>query len=362
MQYVVEQMAVEVTKRKHIVEVLTLAPIFNSLPNVEEKDGYSIRRFTGLIPSNSYYVPTFSFFKALIKLEADVVHVHVVHSLVPLAVYVAKKFKPRWKLVVLTPHFHDVGFSWHSNFAWVFYRPVLKKIVTAADVVHSISDHESRLLKQKLNLTSILIPHAASTDTLNHTWSPPEVFTVIYPGQLLKYKRVDLIVKAVSLMEKTKSAKLLLVGSGKEKKNLQKLAQRLDVNVEFIKPLSREKYLLRVAQSSVMCYLSESEAFCITALEAIAMGVPLVVAKPWGSFFEGYSNVKVVSINPTPKEVCEALLSFDHTSVSAPDKVPTWSNVALTLETLYLNNLNRATVQPPAIKTSQLNPELTGQN
>ena len=360
-----EQMAVEVTKRKHAVEVLTLAPLFNSLPNVEEKDGYSIRRFTGLIPSNSYYVPTFSFFKALIKLVADVVHVHVVHSLVPLAVYVAKKFKPRWKLVVLTPHFHDVGFSWHSNFAWVFYRPVLKKIVTAADVVHSISDHESRLLKQKLNLTSILIPHAASTDTLNHTWSPPKVFTVIYPGQLLKYKRVDLIVKAVSLMGKTKPARLLLVGSGEEKKKLQKLAQRLDVNVEFIKPLSREKYLLQVAQSSVMCYLSESEAFCITALEAIAMGVPLVVAKPWGSFFERYSNVKVVPSNPSPYEVCEALLSFGHTSISSPDKVPTWSNVALTLETLYLDNLNNratATKLPATEVVSQLNPELIVQN
>ncbi|MCW3982392.1 MAG: glycosyltransferase family 4 protein [Candidatus Bathyarchaeota archaeon] len=339
-QYVVEQVAVEFAKRNHSVEVLTLAPLLNSLPSVEKRDGYLIRRFTGLNPANSYYVPTFSFFKALVKLEADVVHVHVVHSLVPLTVFLAKKLKPKWKLVVLTPHFHDVGFSWHSNLAWLFYRPLLKKIVAVADVVHSISDHERSMLKQRLDLNGVLIPHAASDDTFAFSWQPPKVLTVIYPGQLLQYKRVDIVIKAVSLIAKTKQVKLQIVGSGKEKKKLQKLAQTLNVDVDFVKPLNRKKYLTHVATSSVMCYLSESEAFCITALEAVAMGVPLVVAKPWGNFFQRYPNVKVVSAKPTPHEVCDAILSLNSALPRVPQKVSTWSEVALTLEELYTQNLH----------------------
>ena len=334
----VEQMAVEMAKRGHNVEVLTLAPLFNSLPRVEKLDGYILRRFPGLSPSKSYYVPTLSFIKALVKLQADIVHVHVVHSLVPFATYLAKKCKPQWKRLVLTPHLHDRGFSWHTNIIWFFYRPILKKVIKAADVIHSISPHEARLLKEKFNVNPVIIPHGISEDVLSYKWKPPSKFTVIYSGQLIKYKRVCLLIKAMSLLNKIDAeARLLVIGNGPEKAKLVEMARQLKVNSVFISPLCRKDYLKRLAESSVLCYLSESEAFGITVLEAIAIGLPVIVVEPWGNFFKQYSRAVVLSSHPSPEQVANALLSLKNKTFSTRDNIPTWNEVADKLVKLYQN-------------------------
>jgi glycosyltransferase involved in cell wall biosynthesis len=336
-QYVVEQMAAEIAKRNHEGEVFTLKPFFAPFPHTEKVNGYTVRRFFGISPSNAYFIPLLSFINALVKIQADVLHVHVVHSLVPFAVFLAKKFHPHWKIVVLTPHFHDVGFSWHTNLAWTLYRPFLKKIIRPVDIIHSISPKERKLLKERLGVDSVLIPHGVSADTLNYKWSPSGVFTVIYSGQLMEYKRVGLLVEARSIINKTKpNAQLLVIGNGPQKIKLKMQAKKLGANVHFISPLSRKNYLAQIAASSVMCYLSESEAFCITALEAIAIGTPVVLVQPWGSFFKKYSRVIVLSANPTPQEVSNALSSLIRKDFPTQDKVPAWSDVVVSLEQLYI--------------------------
>ena len=335
----VEQVAVEIAK-KHDVEVYTLVPLHSSLPRTEKMDGYVVKRFLGLSPSNSYFVPTLSFLRALIKLRADVVHVHVVASGVPLAVWVAKKFNPQWKLLVLTPHFHNVGFSGHANFAWIFYRPILKKIIRAFDIIHSISPNEAQLLNEKLGVHPVVIPHAISQDVLRHEWRAPKKFTVVYSGVFREYKGVDLLIRAMSLVnKKNPEARLLMIGSGYRKAKLVKMAKQLNVNATFLSPMKRNDYLKTLAESSVMCYLSESEAFCMTVLEAIAIGLPVVAVEPWGSFFKKYSRTIILPSNPTPDEVCEALTSFDGKVFPTKEAVPTWSNIAEIYEKMYLQNL-----------------------
>lgn len=337
--YVIEQVAVEISK-KHDVEVFTLVPLFSSLPKTEKSDHYVIKRFLGLSPSNSYYLPTFSFIRALIKLKADVVHVHVTHSGVPLAVWVAKKFNPQWRLLVLTPHFHNEGFSQHSNFAWIFYRPILKKIIRSFDIIHSISPNEAELLNEKFGVNPILIPHGISQDVLNHQWRLPKKFTVVYSGTLRKYKGVDILIKAMTLINKRNSeARLLIIGSGEDKARLVKMAKQLNTNVTFVSPMKRNDYLKTLAECSAMCYLSESEAFCVTVLEAIAIGLPVVAVEPWGSFFKKYSRTIILPSNPTPEQVCAALTSFDVKAFPAKDAVPTWRNIAEMYEKMYSQNL-----------------------
>lgn len=335
----VEQVAFEMSK-KHDVEVYTLVPLHSSLPKTEKTDGYVLKRFLGLSPSNSYNVPTFSLIRALIKLKADVVHVHVVHSLVPLTVWIVKKFDPHWRLLVLTPHFHDVGFSKHSNFAWMFYRPILKKFIHGYDLIHSISPNEAKLLNERFGVKPFLIPHGVSQDVLSHDWSPPRKFTVVYSGLFRGFKRVDLLIEAMSLVnKKNPEAHLLIIGSGKRKAILVKKAKELNVNVTFLAPMQRNDYLKTLSKCSVMCYLSESEAFCITVLEAIAIGLPVVAVKPWGSFFKKYSRTIILPSNPTPEEVYEALTSFDGKAFPIKEAVPTWGKIAEMYEKMYSQNL-----------------------
>jgi glycosyltransferase involved in cell wall biosynthesis len=342
--YVIEQVAVEISK-KHDVEVYTLAPFCNALPKTENSDRYTIKRFLGLSPSNSYFVPTFSFLRALIKLKADVVHVHVVASGVPFAAWLAKKFNPQWKLLVLTPHFHNEGFSGHANFAWIFYRPILKKIIGAFDIIHSISPNEAKLLNQKLGVHPVVIPHAISQDVLKHEWRSPEKFTIVYSGVFREYKGVDLLIKAMSLVNKKKpDAQLLMIGSGYRKAKLVEMAKELGANVTFLPPMKRNDYLNKLANCSVMCYLSESEAFCITVLEAIAIGLPVVAVEPWGSFFKKYSRAIILPSNPTPKQVCDALLSFVGKTFATKEVVPSWSDIAERYEKMYLRKIMKKNI------------------
>jgi 1,2-diacylglycerol 3-alpha-glucosyltransferase len=337
-EYVVEHMAREMAKRGHKVEVLTLAPLFNSLPRIEYLDGYVVKRFPGLNPSDAYHAPTLKFIRALKELDSDVIHVHAVHSLVPFAAYIAKMFRPRWGRFIITPHFHDKGFSWHTNISWVFYRLFLKRILKIADVIHSISPYEAMLLKARFNVKSVIIPHGVSEDVLSYKWNPPERFTIVYSGRLVKYKRVDLLIKAVSLLnKKCLRACLLIVGDGPEKAKLMKISRQLKVNSIFLPPLPRRDYLKCLAGSSVLCYLSESEAFSVTTLEAIAIGLPVIIVEPWGNFFKQYSKVMVLPSNVSPEQVANALLSLKNKTlpISIKDYVPTWSEVADNLMTIY---------------------------
>jgi len=344
-QQVVEYMAKEMTRRGHDVEVYTLVPPFSSLPRVEKLDGYVLRRFLGLSPSNAYYMPTPGFYDGLVKLQADVVHVHVVHSLVPLVAAMARKCNPQWRSLILTPHIHDKGFNWHTDIAWIFYRPILRRILRSFDLIHSISPHEASLLRRRFGVNPIIIPHGVSKDIQRYQWKSPEDFTVIYSGQLMSYKRVSLLVEAMSLLyEVVQDAKLVIIGKGPEKDKLMNLAGKLNVNVKFLDPLPRKEYLKRLANSSALCYLSESEAFCLTVLEALAVGLPVVAVEPWGENFKHYSRATVLPPSPTPEEVCKALVFVKNRTFPRRDggDVPTWSNVSEMLEKLYFTGLAHA--------------------
>ncbi len=111
--------------------------------------------------------------------------------------------------------------------------------------------------------------------------------------------------------KKNPSSTLLIIGGGRRKEILVKKAKELNVNVTFLAPMQRNDYLKTLSKCSVMCYLSESEAFCITVLEAIAIGLPVVAVEPWGSFFKKFSRAIILPSNPTPEQICDALMSFD---------------------------------------------------
>ena len=157
---------------------------------------------------------------------------------------------------------------------------------------------------------------------------------------LRKYKGVDLLIKTMSIInKKDPEAHLLIIGNGEYKASLIKLAKKLNVNVTFLPPMRRNDYLKTLAECSVMGYLSESEAFCITVLEAIAIGLPVVAVEPWGSFFKKYSKTIILPSNPTLEEVREALTSFEGKTFPTKEAVPTWDGIAEMYEKMYSQNL-----------------------
>src|SRR5207253_7194537 len=65
------------------------------------------------------------------------------------------------------------------------------------------------------------------------------------------------------------------------------LGRSLSVEVEQLGYLPRQDYLARLAGSTVLANVSLYEAYSLVTAEALAMGVPVVVSKPWGYGFTG---------------------------------------------------------------------------
>lgn len=101
-------------------------------------------------------------------------------------------------------------------------------------------------------------------------------------SRLVTYKKVDDLIRAVAILEKSfPGISLVVVGQGPERERLEQLTLdlKLDDNVTFLGHVPSHKAVLEtVSSASVYCHPSIVEGFGIAVIEAAALGVPLVVA------------------------------------------------------------------------------------
>ncbi|MDE1870517.1 MAG: glycosyltransferase, partial [Candidatus Micrarchaeota archaeon] len=96
-------------------------------------------------------------------------------------------------------------------------------------------------------------------------------------GRLIPEKRVDLAIRAVS---KTKAG-LTIIGSGPEKQRLIALAKELGASsrIKFVEAVKEEQLLKELRNSLALLMFSEREGMSIITIEALALGVPVLVTK-----------------------------------------------------------------------------------
>lgn len=102
---------------------------------------------------------------------------------------------------------------------------------------------------------------------------------------LTKNKNVNLLIKAFSLVLKDfPDSVLYIVGDGPEKNNLIDLSKKLklDKNIVFLGLLSRSDVLHTMNKVHTLIISSEFETFGVVAIEALALGKPVVSTKCGG--------------------------------------------------------------------------------
>ncbi len=94
----------------------------------------------------------------------------------------------------------------------------------------------------------------------------------VFLGQLVPYKKADLAIRACAQLGR----RLVVIGDGDERKNLEKLARELNAQVEFAGriPTSRDKWEI-LSRSRGLLFPGE-EDFGIVPLEALACGCPVI--------------------------------------------------------------------------------------
>lgn len=108
----------------------------------------------------------------------------------------------------------------------------------------------------------------------------PNNFIILYTGRLDKEKNIDVVLKACAILSKKISFHLVITGTGKEENKLKKLAKELgiDSKVTFTGKINDAEFpdIYKVADVFVNACLVELQ--CISGLEALAAGLPLVLA------------------------------------------------------------------------------------
>lgn len=135
---------------------------------------------------------------------------------------------------------------------------------------------------------------------------------VIFVGSLVPVKGVRYLIEAMAIVRQANPAtRLLIVGDGVEKHNLETLAYRLNLerNVTFCGRLDNEEVPKYLAASDVFVLPSLSEGFPVSIAEAMAAGLPVVTTRVRGLSELVGDGKNGFLVNPeNPAQLAEKLL------------------------------------------------------
>lgn len=160
---------------------------------------------------------------------------------------------------------------------------LMKKMYRKADVIVSVS-HFIKNDFQKIHGSSqrhvviyngVDIQKIRESSRQNINLELPSKF-LIYLAQLRPEKNHCRLLLNIASVLKEYNIKLLLVGEGKERQNIEKVIQseNLENNVLLIGNLENPFTLLKSAYASIIA--SETESFSLAAVESLSLGVPII--------------------------------------------------------------------------------------
>jgi glycosyltransferase involved in cell wall biosynthesis len=118
---------------------------------------------------------------------------------------------------------------------------------------------------------------ASIEEPVNHPWFAPEEPPVILGvGRLVSQKDFFTLIKAFALLRQQHSARLMILGEGEDRVQLESLVHELGLDDEIALPGFTENPYAYMAHSSVFALSSVFEGFGNVVAEALAAGTPVV--------------------------------------------------------------------------------------
>lgn len=141
-------------------------------------------------------------------------------------------------------------------------------------------------------------------------------------NRLVEMKRTDLVIRAMDIVRVSHpQAKLIIVGTGRDRPRLQKLRDQLhlgshvqfaDENVWFFAKSSKDQKVRFMQQAWALIFPSVKEGWGMTVTECAACGTPAIVSDVSGlrdSVIHGRTGI-VLSANPPPQEIAGAIVTL----------------------------------------------------
>lgn len=189
--------------------------------------------------------------------------------------------------VVNTEHQSHDSFSPLQNAVNAPTLPLADRVVANSERTRDSFSWYERLLLDDDRVTVIYngIDVERIEDTLRsrptRTVADDDPVRIVSVGRMVPVKNYRTLVEAFAkALDREPALELVLVGDGPERAALEDLAARLDVDdsVEFTGLVSRTEVYRQLAASDLFAICSHSEGFCVAAVEAMAVGLPVVVS------------------------------------------------------------------------------------
>ena len=172
------------------------------------------------------------------------------------------------------------------------FEPVVRYSINQSDGVTSVSESlkQDTFTHIKVNRDIKVIPNFIdftrfSKQDRGHfkkAIAPNGEKLIVHTSNFRKVKRIDDAVKVFAEIVKLMPAKLLLIGDGPERVNIEKLCRELNLcnNITFLGKQNQVEEILSVCDLFLMP--SETESFGLAALEAMACELPVISSNAGG--------------------------------------------------------------------------------
>lgn len=303
----------------HDVVVAAAAGGFKA-PFPAEFDGFPVRLFPAhrVVPKSGFAgitSPSMLLWLVRAVRSADVVHVHLARDLVTLPAAAITLLTGKY-LVVQT---HGMIDRTDKKLAAPLDRFLTRPILRRARKVLFLTERERQDLRsvagEALELVhlpnGVHLPDAMAVERVRGSQADPEV---LYLARLHPRKRPLLFVQAATtLTSKYPNARFALVGPDEGEGNAVESAIQGGIDsrrITWTGSTAPEKTIQRMKQSSIYVLPSVDEPFPMSVLEAMSLGIPVVVTSSCGLAAAIAANEAGIVCGDNPYDISHAIASL----------------------------------------------------
>jgi glycosyltransferase involved in cell wall biosynthesis len=213
-----------------------------------------------------------------------VVHIH--GAFIPVFYVVSRFLDDHTIPFIITPHstYNRVMMKKNAIRKKIYFRFFEKRLLERSSWIHLLGQSEWIGLGDIYhNRKSVILPYGFTRPELRNTPEKPDGFVVVYCGRLaIHHKGLDILLKGFALFSrKFPDARLLLIGDGSEKVQLQDLALRLgvDATVTFMGSVFGTDKTRILQECHVFAHPSRTDGLPATIVEAASLGLPCVISE-----------------------------------------------------------------------------------
>ena len=296
MEVAASSLATKMAEKGHEISVFTTS--IDSKDYVERSKNLSIYRYGASFKIAQANMSLALMWKPMGH-EMDIIHAHAGNPPAPIA---ALRYARRNKKPLVVTYHMDAEANWGGivRRTGVFFyntfllKSILSKAASVTTPSQNFLDSSKFLTVYKDKVT--VVPNGIDADSFIIPYSKEECrkklgladesSILLFVGALSPHKNPEVIIRAIpALKHNIKNIRLLFVGEGVLKNQLQKISRELGVEdqVTFLDFIDNQEHKAMLYKSADVFVLpSTQESFGIVILEAMACGIPVVATTVGG--------------------------------------------------------------------------------